>query len=170
MTPLVITGLSLFILILFLGLFASVLSFPGTAIIVGDVFIYAILTGFATIGFKIILLLVILSILAEAVDFALGMAGAARIDSSARAISAAAFGSCAGTLLLTPFLMGPGTLLGILLGGLIGLVFVELIRQSKMKPTLRPPISSILGSIFAVFFKGGTAVVMIIVVLLNVYS
>lgn len=170
MTPLETTGLSLFILVLFLGLFATVFSYPGTVVILGDAVLYAVFTGFQQIGLLIIVILVILSILAEAIDFALGMVGAAHIDSSARAVLAAAAGSCIGAVVMTPLLLGLGTLVGIFFGGVIGLLVVELIRQSKMKPSLRPPVASMLGRVFAVFVKGGTALSMIIVVMLNIYS
>ena len=170
MTPLETAGLSLFILVLFLGLFATVFSFPGTVIIVAAVVLYSVLTGFEKIGLLIILILLILSILAEAIDFALGMAGAARIDSSRRAVSAAVAGGCAGAVIMTPFLLGLGTLLGMFFGGLIGSLSVELIRQRNLKPSLRLPFASILSRVFAIVVKGGAATSMIIIVILNIYS
>ena len=169
MTPLETTGLSLFTLVLCVGLFATVFSFPGTVIIAADVFLYALISGFASISFRVLLILMLLALLAETIDFALGMAGAVRIGSS-EDLWAAMAGSCLGVAAMTPLLMGLGTLLGIFLGGFAGLFAREFIRRGKMKPALRPSLTSLVERVFAVVVKGGAALVMIIVVMLNVYS
>lgn len=170
MTPLESTGLTLFILVLVMGLFLTVFSFPGTVIILVDAFLYALLTGFTAIGVGILLLLAILSLLAEAVDFAFGMAGAAPFGFSSQGAWAAVVAASLVAALLTPFLFGLGTFFGIFLGGCAGLLTTELVRYGSMKPSLRPSAAAILGRLGAVLTKGCTALSMIIVTLLNIYS
>jgi uncharacterized protein YqgC (DUF456 family) len=169
-TPLESTGVTLFILVLIVGLFLTVFSFPGTVIIAADAFLYALLTGFTKIGLGLLLLLALISLLAEAVDFALGMAGAATLDFSSQGAWAAIVAACLGAALLTPFLLGLGTFLGIFLGGFTGLLATELIHYGRMKPLFRPPVTAIFGRVTAAFVKGGAALSMIIVTLLTIYS
>ncbi len=69
MSPFEIAGLTVFILILFLGVFLTVFGLPGTVLILIDVVAYALLTGFAQIGFKVILILVAMAVVAELLDF-----------------------------------------------------------------------------------------------------
>jgi hypothetical protein len=53
LSPFEIAGLTVFILVLFLGVFLTVFGLPGTVLILIDVVAYALLTGFAQIGFKV---------------------------------------------------------------------------------------------------------------------
>ena len=69
MSPFAIAGLTIFILILFLGIFSVIFGFPGTFIILIDVIMYAWITGFEKIGLKIIVILIVISLFAEAMDF-----------------------------------------------------------------------------------------------------
>ena len=57
MTPLEIGGLTLFILVLLFGAFSILFGFPGTVIILIDAVVYAAITGFGRIGFKILVTL-----------------------------------------------------------------------------------------------------------------
>ena len=97
MTPLEIGGLTLFILVLLFGAFSVLFGLPGTVIILIDVAAYATITGFERIGFKILVTLLILSILAELADFAVGMAGAVTFGVSRKAFGAAARELCGST-------------------------------------------------------------------------
>ncbi len=82
MSPLEIGGLTLFILVLLFGAFSILFGLPGTVIILIDAFLFAAVTGFEKIGFKILVTLLVLSVLAELADFAVGMAGAVKFGSS----------------------------------------------------------------------------------------
>jgi len=169
-TPLEITGLTTFILILFAGIFSIVFGIPGTVIILIDVILYAFITGFERIGIKIVIILVIISILAEAIDFAFGMAGAARFGISKHGIWIAFISGFIGAILMTPVLFGLGTIIGIFLGGFCGVLIVELIRQSRLKPVLRAGYGAIMGRIAGTIVKGFCAIIMIIISLSNIYS
>jgi len=61
-------GFTFFLFILFAGIFLNLFGLPGTVVIFFDVLFYAIFTGFNHIGLKIILLLLILSVIAETID------------------------------------------------------------------------------------------------------
>ena len=163
-------GLTIFILVLFAGIFSTIFGIPGTAIILIDVILYAFMTGFERIGFKILFILVIISILAEAIDFAFGMAGAARFGVSKQKIWIAVFGSFAGAIVMTPVLFGLGTIIGIFLGGFGGILIVVIIRQSMLKPALRADYRAILGGVAGTLIKGFCTITMTIISLSNIYS
>ena len=62
-------GFTVFILILFVGIFLNLFGLPGTIVIFFDVLLYAIFTGFDPVGLKIILFLLISTVIAETIDF-----------------------------------------------------------------------------------------------------
>jgi len=170
LTSLETLGLSLFLVVLLLGLFATVFGFPGTLIIALAVFLYATITGFANVGFLTLLLVILLSLVAEVIDFASGMYGTVRLWSSNRDFFTAIAGSTLGAIALTPLLLGFGILLGIFLGGFTALLLVRLLEYRRMRVSLRPPGRVIVGRAAAVLVKGGSALTMIAVTLLKIYS
>lgn len=170
MSPLEIAGLTIFILVLFAGFFSTLFGLPGTIIIFGDVLVYALATGFTKIGFKILFILAILMILAEAVEFFLGVWGAARFGASKSGIWASVIGGIIGAAVLTPVLMGLGLVIGAFAGAFIAVLIVELIRQQRMKPALRAGLGAVLGRIGGTLTKGALSIAMIIITLINIYS
>ena len=170
MTPLAIAGLTVFVLVLFMGIYSIAFGIPGTVIILVDVILYALITGFERVGFKIVLILLVISILAEAVDFSFGMAGAARFGISRRALWTSAIGGFIGALAMTPFFLGLGTVTGIFLGGFAGVLAIELIHQAKLKPALRAGYGAIMGRVAGTLIKGFCALVMIVITMTNIYS
>ncbi|MDO8785584.1 MAG: DUF456 family protein [Syntrophales bacterium] len=170
MSPIEITGLTIFILILFLGVFSTIFGLPGTVVILLDVILYALCTGFERIGFKIIAVLFIIVLLAEAIDFALLMAGVGRFWLSKRMVWVSVTGGFIGTMLLTPVLLGLGAVAGAFLGGFVVMLTVELIRQYRLKPVFRSSYRAILGRSAGILLEGFSALVMIVITLSNVYS
>jgi uncharacterized protein YqgC (DUF456 family) len=165
-----IAGLTVFIVVLFLGVFSTVFGFPGTVLILIDALIYALVTGFDKIGFKVLSVLIILSVLAEAMDFGLSMAGAERFGATRRGAWASVIGGIAGAAVLSPFFYGLGTFAGVFVGGFTGIFIVEMIRQREFKPALRASYGAIMGRVAAIIVKGLISLVMVIVILLSVYS
>ncbi len=104
-------GLFLLIATSLVGLLATLLGLPGQFLILLAALVYAAATGFATLGWKVLLLLVFLAAFAEALDFGLRAVGASRFGASRKGAWAAALGGVAGMFLFTPFLFGLGTVL-----------------------------------------------------------
>lgn len=170
MTTLEIAGLTIFILVLFVGIFSIIFGIPGTVIILIDAILYATFTGFDKIGIKVLLLLLVISLLAEALDFALGMAGAARFGTSRKGIWVSVIGGFIGAIIMTPILYGFGTIVGSFLGGYTGILITELIHQRQLKPALRAGYGMLLGRFTGMLVKGFFALVMIIITLTNIFS
>jgi uncharacterized protein YqgC (DUF456 family) len=162
-------GFTVFILILFLGVYLTLFGLPGTIVIFFDVLFYIIFTGFDHVGFRIILFLLISTIIAETIDF-LVMAGGYKPMTSKKSFGAAAIGAVIGAFLLTPFFWGPGTWGGFFLGGLAGVLTIEFVHQSKLKAPFRTPGSAILAMIGGKMVKGLIALFMIAFSLSNIYS
>ena len=157
-------------LVLFLGIFLTVFGLPGTVLILLDVVGYAFLTGFAQIGLKVILILLAMAIVAELLDLGLGMAGAVRFGSSRAGMWAALIGSIAGAVILPPFFLGLGVLLGIFLGGGAAVFITEILRRRKLKPAFRASIGAMLGRMTGIAVKGILSVAMVAVTLFHIYS
>jgi uncharacterized protein YqgC (DUF456 family) len=170
LAPLEIGGTTLFILVLLFGAFSILFGLPGTVIILIDAVIYAAVTGFERIGLKVLVTLLILSILAELADFAVGMAGAVKFGASRKAFWASIIGGLIGTALMAPFLFGLGAVAGGFFGGFAGVLTVELLRQNRLKPSLRAAWGAVLGRAAGICVKGGFALIMIVITLSSVYN
>jgi hypothetical protein len=163
-------GLGLFIVSLLLGLFSILFGLPGAVIIALVVIIYGAATGFTTIGWKLIAIMIALALLAETIEFLIGMYVAVQFGISIKAFWSALAGSIIGAALLTPFFLGFGTIAGIFLGGLAGVVIVETVRQQRLKAAFRASIGMMLGRIAGICIKGGLAFFMVIMACNAVYS
>ena len=170
MSPWEIGGLTLFILVLLFGTFSILFGFPGTVIIFIDAFLYATVTGFERVGFKILIALLTLSALAEVTDFAVGMAGAMKFGASRKGLGAFLAGGLIGALLLTPFLLGLGLFVGTFIGGFTAMLTLELLARRRLKPTFRETLGSILGRSAGICVKGFIALIMVIITLTSIYS
>jgi len=170
LSPLEIAGITLFLLVLFAGIFSIVFGLPGTVIILIDAILYALFTGFDKIGIKVLIILLVISLLAEALDFALGIAGAARYGTSGKGIWASLIGGVTGAIVMTPVLYGFGAIMGSFLGGFAGVLIVELIHQSQLKPALRAGYGVMLGRFTGMLVKGILALVMVTITLTTIYS
>ncbi|MBN1227631.1 MAG: DUF456 domain-containing protein, partial [Deltaproteobacteria bacterium] len=125
---------------------------------------------FEKIGFKIIVILIAITIFAEGLDFILGMSGAARLRITKKVVWTSVGCALAGAMILTPVFLGLGTVLGIFLGGFACVLIFELFHQSKLKPALRAGYRAMLGGVAGILAKGFCALVMIIITLSNIYS
>ena len=170
MSSLAGTGFTVFILILFIGIYLSVLGLPGTVVIFVDVLTYAAVTGFDRIGFKIILFLLVFSLIAEAIDFLMGMAGALRPMPTKKMFWASAIGAIGGSFILTPYLWALGTFGGFFLGCFAGMIIIESLRQSKLQSPFKASNSAVFAMLGGKMFKGSITLVMIAVSLSHIYS
>jgi len=170
LSPIEIIGVSVFIIFLFVGFFSIIFGLPGTIVIAADVILYALFTGFHPIGWKVIMIMIILAVLAETLEFFIGMSVALQFGLSVKGFWASIAGSMIGATLLTPFFLGFGAIAGAFLGGFAGVFTVEMIRQQRMKPAFRAGYGMILGRIAGICVKGSIAFTMVVISLTTIYS
>jgi len=170
LSPIEAIGLTIFILTLFAGLFLIIFGLPGTVIILIAVIIYALVTGFSKIGFGTVLILILIALVAESLEFFLGMAGAQRLGASRKGIIASVVGGIIGAAVMTPFLLGLGIIVGSFIGAFAGVFLVEYAGQRRLKPAARASYGALLGRLAGVVAKGFCAVTMIVIALMKIYS
>ncbi|KAF0156661.1 MAG: hypothetical protein FD159_1698 [Syntrophaceae bacterium] len=170
MSSLATTGFVVFILILFIGIYLTLFRLPGTVIIFLDVLLYAFFTGFAQVGWKVLLFLFVFSILAESLDFLPGLTQAHKAPVIKKSLWGAAIGAAVGMIIFTPLFWGLGIWGGFFLGGLAGLLIMELFRQSRLRGPHQVSNRAFFAMIGQRVVKGFFALIMIFVSLSNIYS
>lgn len=163
-------GFVVFILVLFAGIYLGLFGLPGAVVIFLDVLVYALVTGFAQVGWKVMLFLLFAAVLAEAFDFWADSQHLAPTPATGASLGSAAVGAAAGMVILTPLLWSPGIWLGFFLGGLAGLLLAERRRQSRLSPPPPSQARAFLTLIGLRAGKGFLSLVMIFVSLSNIYS
>ncbi|MEN6465154.1 MAG: DUF456 domain-containing protein [Syntrophaceae bacterium] len=167
MSALAVTGLTVFILVLFVGLFSILSGLPGTLIILGAAVVYSAVTGFSVLGLKILGVLAIITVVSESLDVLFIMNGARGSGFTKSGLFASTFGGIAGAAVLTPFLFGLGAVTGILLGGTAANLTVEIFRQKHQKSLT---YKNIFGSAARTLVKGVCGIAMVLIVLSEIYS
>ena len=170
MSSLAGAGFAVFILVLFAGIYLSLFGLPGTVVIFLDVLIYAAVTGFGHVGWKVLIPLLLFAVAAETVDYILENPRAREASSRPGPLRAALAGSIIGMCILTPFLWGAGIWLGFFLGGVAGLLIAEAFRQFKLKSPYQASARVFWAMIGRKTTKGAFCVIMIFVALNNIYS
>ena len=162
--------MTIFVVILLVGIFSIIFGFPGTFLILGDVVAYSWITGFEKIGLKIIVVLVFISLLAETIDFLLGIAGARRYGSSKKSVVLSIIGGIIGAIMMAPVLLGLGAIIGVFLGGFAGAFLGEYLEQKKLKSAVRAGYGALIGRIAGILVKGSLAIVMAVIAMSAIYS
>lgn len=167
MTSIAVTGLTVFVLVLFAGLFSILSGLPGSLVILGAAVVYACVTGFGVLGLKALGVLALITVVSESLDVLFIMNGARSSNFSKSGLFASTFGGLAGAAVLTPFLYGLGAVTGILLGGTAANLTVDICRQKNQKSLT---YKNIFGSAARTLFKGTCGIVMVLIVLSEIYS
>jgi uncharacterized protein YqgC (DUF456 family) len=117
----------LFFLML-VGLVITIMTLPGLWLILAGAAIYAWLTHWQYIGWKTLVVLLVIAGLGEIVELAFSAKGARQSGGTRRGAWGALIGGVFGGLLLTPLVPIPiiGTLIGVCLGTFLGAMIGEL--------------------------------------------
>lgn len=159
--------MSLLALQLFLYLFAvsgivlTAFGLPGTWFALAAAGIYAIATDFNPPGqdVRVIALLLFITLLGEAVEFVVSIAGAKRLNVGNATIVASIVGGLVGAVIGVPVFI-VGSLLGLLIGAFLGALVYELLVKTPTDLALRKAISIVLSRMVSILFKTGVAIVM----------
>lgn len=158
----------LFLIVALVGLISLIFGFPGNFIILADSVLYGWYGGFREITLKIVMVLVLLAILGEIFEFALGVVGAKRHRASKRAIAGSIAGGIVGGICGAPFLFGIGSVLGAFLGAFAGAFLVEFFRGKGLDQAIESGRGAFIGRVGGTITKGAIGVVMIAITLVSV--
>ncbi len=171
-------GIVVFVLVLIVGVLATLLGLPGTVLILVDAFIYSAIHGFAQPPWWLLVILLGISVVAETSDNILSMAGVKKFGGSTKTSLWALGGGVAGAIiggLLSPLfgLLGPlGVILPPIAGALIGGYFAGYYcerRQGKSPPDARQAgWGAVVGRLAGGLMKALLASIMVALILWTV--
>lgn len=127
----------IFLLVMFTGLVSILFGFPGNFLILAASALYGWYGGFEVITLGILLVLTLLAIVGEVLEFAMGVRGLRKHRSSTRAIIGSIVGGILGAFWGAPFLMGFGSVMGALIGVFTGSFIAEYVRIRDISQALQ---------------------------------
>lgn len=142
------------------GLLLIPLGFPGLWLQVVALAGYGWWTGFAHIGWWPIMLVTVLAIFAEVLEFAMSGKFAARYGGSRRAAWGAILGGLIGAVVGVPIAI-VGSVVGAFVGSFVGAVLFELShtwRSPEWRPAMRVGWGALIGRLVATALKSGIGV------------
>jgi len=160
--------LFIFLLVAVIGLISIIFGFPGNFIILADSVFYGWYGDFKSISFQVLIVLILLAVLGEVIEFLLGIIGSKRHKSSNSAIVGSIVGGIIGVILGVPFLFGVGALLGAFLGAFVGAFLVELIKTKHVNQSMQSGWGALIGRVGGTISKGIIGVAMVVIVLVSV--
>jgi len=139
--------------LILVGLIGTVVpALPGVPLVFGGMLLAAWADGFQHIGVGTLIVLGVLTVLALAVDFVAGLAGAKRVGASKHALWGAAIGTIVGI-----FFGIPGLLLGPFVGALIG----ELVAGGTLQRAANVGAGAWIGFLIGTVLKLGVCFAML---------
>lgn len=118
---------------------------------------YAALTGFERVGLAVLVLAFALGLLAEALEWWLGMRFARRYGGSARAGWGALLGAIVGGIIGLPLPL-IGSVVGAFVGAFAGAALFEWSASRRLDPSLRAGWGATLGKAFGTAAKMGAGI------------
>jgi uncharacterized protein YqgC (DUF456 family) len=162
--------LALYILVSLAGLVSLIFGLPGTFIILGASVLYGWYGGFSDITVRVIILLVVLALAGELIEFLLGILGSKKYESSNRAIVGSIIFGIIGAVMGAPFFFGIGAVIGAFAGAFAGAILMELSQGKKMDEAIKSGWGAFLGRVAGTISKGAVGIAMIAITVLAVLN
>jgi hypothetical protein len=163
--------LALIILVVFslVGFAAIFFTTFGTLIILIGSVLYATLTGFTILSVRHIVILLILYLCGEIVEYISIIIGAKKLGASNAAVVSGFIGGIIGAILGASFL-GIGLILGTLFGIFLGIFLVELLIQKDLVKSLKSASGGVLGRIGSILAKVLIALIMFVIIAFRIVN
>ncbi|MGH7800188.1 MAG: DUF456 family protein [Thermodesulfobacteriota bacterium] len=158
----------IFLFVAFAGLVSLIFGLPGNFIILAASLLYGWYGGFKEITYKVILILIILAIVGEVVEYGLGILGAKKRGATKGAIIASIIGGIAGAIIGMPFLFGIGSIIGAFLGAFGGAFLLEYLQGKGVDQAIESGWGAFLGRIGGAISKGFIGIMMIVITIVPV--
>lgn len=161
-------GVVLFVFALVVGLISIPLGMPGTAIMAAAAVLYGLLTHFSSVTLPLALAMVAIAVLAEVLEFTMGLAGAQRLEASRRGMVGSIVGGLVGGILGAGLFLGLGAVPGVLAGTFVGAFAAELTRDLHPRKAARAARGALVGRATGMAIKLILAIVMLVLLLQRV--
>jgi hypothetical protein len=161
---------TLYLLVSLAGLVSLIFGLPGTFIILGGSVLYGWYGGFQDITVKVIIILIVLALFGELIEFLLGILGSKKYESSNRAIVGSIIFGIIGAVMGAPFFFGIGAVIGAFAGAFAGAILMELSQGKKMDEALKSGWGAFIGRVAGTISKGAVGIAMIAVTVISVLS
>ncbi|HET6247380.1 MAG TPA: DUF456 domain-containing protein [Tepidisphaeraceae bacterium] len=135
------------------GLYLALLNAPGLWLMVAATLGYALLTHFAYAGLKTLIVIVVLGLIAELIDFLAAGAGAKKAGASKRGFYGAVIGGILGGIFLTVAIPGVGVIIGVCAGTFAGAIIGELWGGTEVEKSLRIGAGAAWGRLLGILTK-----------------
>ncbi len=162
--------LAFYILVSLAGLVSLVFGLPGTFIILGASVLYGWYGGFSEITVRVIIILVVLALAGELIEFLLGILGSKKYESSNRAIVGSIIFGIIGAVMGAPFFFGIGAVIGAFAGAFAGAILMELLQGKKMDEAIKSGWGAFLGRVAGTISKAAVGIAMIAITVLAVLN
>jgi uncharacterized protein with FMN-binding domain len=161
--------LALVVLVIFslVGFAAVFFTTFGTLIIMIGALLYALMTEFAVINFKTLVILFALYLFGEIIEYIAIVLGVKKLGASNAAIAGAIIGGILGAAIGAAF-FGVGLILGAFLGIFLGAFLVELALKKDVMGSLKAGAGGVLGRLGSVIVKVIIAIAMFIILATNI--
>src|SRR3989304_4172262 len=141
-------GFSIFLIVALFGLVSLIFGLPGNFIILADSLLYGWYGGFKEITHKVILILIILAIVGEVLEYGLGILGAKKRGATKGAIIA--------------------SIIGAFLGAFGGAFLLEYLQGKGVNQAIESGWGAFLGRVGGAISKGFIGIMMIIITIVSV--
>ena len=150
---LIVAGEILFLLVVGAVLLLHMISLPANWIFLGLSLLYALITGFSSVGWVTLLILAILATIGEVLEFLVGVGYTAKRGATRWGVIGTFAGGLAGGIALTSVSPPFGTLVGAFGGSFLGAVLLEYLAQDRVDVALRSGRAAFLGKVFGAVVK-----------------
>ena len=164
-----LAGIWILILFLILGFIGVFFGIFGTFIILASTIVYAISDKFQSINLNFLILLLILYLLGETLEYVMIIIGAKKFGASNKAVVGAVVGGIAGAILGTIGTAGIGLIPATFLGIFLGAFLVEYLIQRDLVKSLKAGAGGVFGRVGAVACKVVIALIMIVLILQRLF-
>jgi uncharacterized protein YqgC (DUF456 family) len=160
-------ALAVLIIFSIIGFAAIFFTTFGTLIIMLGALLYAFMTQFSVITFKVLIILSVLYLIGEGIEYLAVILGAKKLGASNAAVAGAIIGGILGAALGTA-LFGVGLIVGAFLGIFVGAFLVELVLKRDLVKSLKAGAGSVLGRVGSVVIKVLIAAGMFVILATNI--
>jgi uncharacterized protein YqgC (DUF456 family) len=141
------------------------LGLGGNFVILGLAAIHALITGFDPISWPLLIILLVIALTGEGLEFLVGTFYVAKQGASKFGVIGGFSGGLIGAVLGTSILPVIGSILGSFVGAFGGAILGEYYQQQQLEPSLRIGTHAFVGKLLAIFIKHALGVVMIFLIL-----